>query len=207
MPPSTRLSTTPTDLLRWWHQHQTQWLNHEAEAIRNGPLQDLLALRRQLELEAGDRQTCLGDMEQLYTTLESLGNRLSSPYGQDSLPMAIRHTLQPWQDQLPLQLDLPNPWPPEGAVEIALVISMLSYLAATIAACPTPPGHWGVSLYPRPQKQLTIQLSYPTPLPAQLLQVCQGQDWSYHLQTFELLTQGYIHHHRQPHQLTWRLTW
>lgn len=200
------MSATPTDLLRWWHRRQAQWLNHQAEAIRNGLLQDLLALRRQLELQAGDRQTCLGAMEQLYTALENLGDQLSSPYGQDSLPLAIRYALQPWQDQLPLQLDLPNAWPAEGEAEIALVISILINLAAAIAEA-HPPDHWGVSLCPRPEKQLTLQLSYPTSLPSKLLQVCQGQDWNYHLQTFELLTQGHIHHHHQPDQLCWRLTW
>ncbi|MGB5975740.1 MAG: hypothetical protein WBG38_20610, partial [Nodosilinea sp.] len=85
--------THPEQLLRWWHRHQTRWLTGEADTIRNGLLQDLFAIRRQIELVTDDETAGLATVEQLYDALEQLGNRLSSPYLEESLPLALQHAL------------------------------------------------------------------------------------------------------------------
>ncbi|HEY9734711.1 MAG TPA: hypothetical protein V6D06_00460, partial [Trichocoleus sp.] len=108
-------------LLRWWYQQQTRLLIDEADTIRNGVLQDVFALRRHLELLCQDAlepnacEPCLQDVERIYKALQSLSDRISSPYLEDSLPLAIQHFLQPWRPRLPLQVELHDPWEIEPA--------------------------------------------------------------------------------------------
>ena len=83
-------------LLCQWQQNQAEWLDQEAETIRNGLLQDLFAVRRKLELLDGQATDCLVDFEHLYHSLKHLADRLSSPYIHDSFPLAIQHTVSIW---------------------------------------------------------------------------------------------------------------
>lgn len=193
-------------LLRWWHQHQTQWLASEADAVRNGLLQDLFAVRRQLELMAGEDIHALATVEHLYAALENLGDRLSSPYVQESLPLALQHALKSWPLELALEVRLPNRWPDEPMEYVTLVLSVVEHVRQTLVALPTQPQTCTLELAEGKEcKQLTLQLSVQT-LPS-ALEGGRSADWAYHLSTFEAITGGQARCTHAGHTVLWQLTW
>jgi hypothetical protein len=198
--------TDSDQLLRWWHQHQTQWLASEADAVRNGLLQELFAVRRRLELMAGDDIHALATVERLYDALENLGDRLSSPYVQESLPLAIQHALKGWPSELTLEARLPNRWPDEPIEYVTLVLSVLEHLRQTLAALPSLPQACTVNLSEKQgSKHLTVQLNlYGLPLGVERY---RSADWAYHLSTFEAITGGQAHCTYEGHTVLWQLTW
>ena len=200
--------TDSEHLLSWWHQHQTEWLVHEADAIRNGLLQDLFAMRRKLELLDLDDNACLAHMERLYQTLEALGNRLSSPFIHDSLPLAIQHTLSPLQATTPLRVTLPASWPAEPPELIRLLLSVLDYWLSHLGHMSPPPSLLEVNLAEAVAgKQLILRVEFTDTLPLALLTHVEGNDWTYHLSTFEILSRGTVQHRRTANTLEWQLCW
>ena len=131
----------PTELLRWWHQYQAQMLLHETDFLRNGVLQEIIAIRRRLEVSCPLRRTSnnpacephLADLSRLYSLLETFCDRLQSPFSQDSLPLALQHTLQPWQDRLPLQAQFPSTWQPEPLEQTQLLVLLMKALLPVLA--------------------------------------------------------------------------
>jgi hypothetical protein len=198
--------TDADQLLRWWHQHQTQWLASEADAVRNGLLQDLFAVRRRLELMARDDSHALATVERLYDALENLGDRLSSPYVQESLPLALQHALEGWPSELALDIRLPDRWPNEPMEYVTLVLSVLEHLRQTLIALPSLPQACTVELAEvQGSKHLTVQLNlHRLPL---TVERCRSADWAYHLSTFEAITGGQARCAHEGHAVLWQLTW
>ena len=193
-------------LLRWWHRHQARWLTAEADAIRNGLLQDLFAVRRRLELTIGEDDNSLAMVERLYGALESLGNRLSSPYLQESLPLALQHALSDWPPQIPLSAELPARWSPEPMENITLLLSVVEHLRQTLAVLPSVPQACALSLVEGPgAKQLTIHMTLDRP--SSLMAICESEDWAYHLTTFEILTGGKAGCTHQGADILWQFVW
>ncbi|MBD1874988.1 hypothetical protein H6F75_15985 [Nodosilinea sp. FACHB-131] len=193
-------------LLRWWYRHQAQWLNREADAIRNGLLQDLFAVRRQLELLPGDGG--LAAVEHLYQSLEDLGNRLSSPYLHDSLPLAIQQALANWPTQVPARAELPGQWPVEPVEHTLLLLAALNHLGQTLAARPSLPQSCVVSLAAGPdRKRLTISIDYENAVPPALLDLDQSETWRAYLTTFDLFSQGQVSATHGPATLRWAFDW
>ena len=200
--------THSEDLLGWWYQHQTEWLLQEADAIRNGLLQDLFALRRKLELLDGDHHLCLAETEHLYQALEQLGDRLSSPFVHDSLPLAMQHLLMPWRKKLPVQANMPTHWPAESAEHIRIVLSVLDYLLTSLGQMTQTPGQITISLAEAAEgKHLTLQIAFAEAVPLPLLTICETKDWLYRLLTFEVLTGGTTRHQYSDQTLEWQLLW
>jgi hypothetical protein len=201
-----RSATDSAHLLRWWHHHQTQWLAHEADAVRNGLLQDLFAVRRQLEMMAGDDAQALATIEHLYTSLEHLGDRLSSPYLSESLPLALQHALQHWPADIALDLTLPSQWPKEPMEHVTLILSVVEQIQYTAAALNPRPPSGSVELVEDPdRKRLTICLHLP-PLPP-MAEDCQSVDWAYHLAIFEAIMGGQSKCTHGESSVIWQLTW
>lgn len=193
-------------LLRWWHRHQAQWLNREADAIRNGLLQDLFAVRRQLELLPSN--SGLATIEHLYQALEDLGNRLSSPYLHDSLPLAMQQALANWPPQIPTRADLPNQWPIEPIEHSLLLLAVLNHLGQAIAAQPNLPQSCVVSLAAGPDgKQLAVSVDYDVAVPAALLDLDQSETWMAYLTTFDLFSQGQASSTHGAATLRWCFDW
>ena len=198
--------TDPAQLLRWWHWHQAQWLTCEADRIRNGLLQDLFAVRRQLELQTGENG--LGTVEHLYADLDALGNRLSSPYVQESLPLAIQHALGDWPPALVLKLDLPTDWPDEPAEHISLLLLGLNHLRHALMAQASLPQSIHVCLVEQAEaKQLTLDLTYGDKVPPGLLTLWESEDWLYPVATFEVLSQGQVSYRCESNTLEWIFDW
>ena len=198
----------PEQLLRWWHQHQTQWLTGEADAIRNGLLQDLFAIRRQLELVTAGESAGLATVEQLYGALERLGDRLSSPYLEESLPLALQHALNDWPAQLHLKVELPTRWSPEPIETVSLLISIIDHLGQTLATLSKLPQDCKVQLVDdRGTKRLTLHIRNDRDLPLSLTDLCQAEDWLNHLATFEVLTGGKAGCTCDRTAMVWQLVW
>ncbi|NEQ46628.1 MAG: hypothetical protein F6K00_25010 [Leptolyngbya sp. SIOISBB] len=131
----------PTELLRWWHQHQAQMLLQETDFLRNGVLQEIIAIRRRLEVSCPLRPTAehpacephLADLSRLYSLLENFCDRLQSPFSPDSLPLALQHTLQPWQERLHLQTRFPATWQPEPLEQTQLLVLLMKALLPILA--------------------------------------------------------------------------
>ncbi|MGG6238584.1 hypothetical protein ACQ4N7_08065 [Nodosilinea sp. AN01ver1] len=193
-------------LLRWWYRYQAHWLNREADAIRNGLLQDLFAVRRQLELMLGDGG--VATVEHLYQSLENLGNRLSSPYLHDSLPLAIQQSLLDWPLQVLVRAELPGQWPIEPVEHTMLLLSVLKYLGQTLAAQPNLPQICVVSLTDSlGRKRFTIYIGYETAVPTALLTLDTVEDWRAYLTTFDLLSQGQACSTHEATTLRWTFEW
>jgi len=202
--------TDPAQLLRWWHRHQAQWLTCEADRIRNGLLQDLFAVRRQLELQTGENGlgTVEHLVEHLYADLDALGNRLSSPYAQESLPLAIQHALQDWPPALALKLNLPTDWPDEPTEHISLLLLGLDHLRHTLMAQASLPQSIHICLVEQVAgKQLTLDLSYDDAVPPGLLTLWEAEDWLYPVATFEVLSQGRVSYRCESNTLEWIFDW
>ncbi|MBE7384845.1 MAG: hypothetical protein F6J95_025960 [Leptolyngbya sp. SIO1E4] len=208
-------TSNPTDLLRWWHQYQAHKLNQEAELIRNKLLQEMFAIRRRLELscetqpnaQAFDCETHLAELKRLYALLESLGNRLESPYLQDSLPLALQHTVQPWQTQLPLSTDLPPRWELDPIEHTRLLILFVETLLQHLASATPLPHDCDLRLQHQAElKELTVRVRYETWLPpAWISQISSPLQPL--LKTFQLLMQGDYDQDLHPRTLTWVLRW
>lgn len=201
-------------LLRWWYQQQAQLRIEEADSIRNGVLQDVFALRRRLELLCQDDrepsacEPCLENVQRIYEALEALSDRISSPYVEDSLPLAIRHCLQPWRSLLPLQVALQATWDPEPAEQVALLLTFLNRVLQAVASGEKPPARCQVSLQMRQEnKALLLQVGYAQPLPQALIALSHSADMTALLQTFHLLSEGCARLDVEPQAMTWELTW
>ncbi|MEA5464068.1 hypothetical protein [Leptothoe sp. PORK10 BA2] len=195
-------------LVHWWHRHQAEWLANEADGIRNGLLQDLFAIRRQLELTPDKEHNSLALVEGLYHELEALGNRLSSPYLHDSLPLAIQDALQQWPADLALSLSIPPHWPREPLEYVALLQSMIEHLRQMLIALPSKPQLLTLSLAEgHAGKQLSLQIDDDTATIPSLIAYFEAADWAYHLNTFEILTGGKVSLSCTGNTILWQLTW
>ncbi len=111
--------------LRWWERRRGFQLYCETERIRNGLLQESLAMRRSLELWLGDTHEIslehvrgwLKGIEKFHHSLGQLSDRLSPPFVEESLPLAIQYLLELWQTYNPhlnIQMELPGDWQDES---------------------------------------------------------------------------------------------
>lgn len=210
--------------MQWWELRRSTRLTQEAEHIREGLLQELFAMRRQLELtSAADsveqhsieqhsveqhsvEQQWLSQVDRLQQTLEQLGYRLSPPYLED-LPLAIQHLITQWHAEHPafdVQTHLPlhefNP-----ATEMSqIVISVLDELLQIAVPAKMSDGAIEVSFRQDCQNELKIIVTYPTD--AAFTQI-QQPELQYLKQVFQNLTTGQCDYQQQNKTLVWRLCW
>ncbi|MBD0269869.1 MAG: hypothetical protein ICV77_16440 [Cyanobacteria bacterium Co-bin8] len=203
-------------LLRWWYQYQTRLLIEEADSLRNGVLQDVFALRRHLELvnqpeiqdHGNSYESCLQEVEHIYKSLQALSDRISSPYLEESLPLALQHFLQPWRSGLDLQVELIGFWETEPIEHIAVLLALLNQVLQAVTSAQAAPHRLYVSLkHQAAAKAFTLQVNYPQNLPQPLAKLSKSEDMTSLLQTFQWLSNGTTQIDRQAHALTWVLTW
>lgn len=213
------------DLLQWWQQQRITSLKQEADAIRNGVLQEVFAIRRLLALcstqqtaQKRDNLDCAPhavelDLEKIHTSLNQLSDRLDPPYIQESLPLAIGHAADKWKASLPLTLHLPQAWPSEPTVHAHLLLMLLNALCKTLSARSTPQTtraallSCNVSLKcASDSKNLTITLSYSDPVPAANITQLTAQLTPI-VQTFQLLSKGDFTMRLAANNATFKLSW
>ena len=206
-------SLDAANLLCWWHQYQAQRLNRTADFIRNGLMQELFALRRELELSCrlqsnADAFGCdhhLTKLEYVYTQLENVTNYLDSPFLKESLPLALQHTIQPWHQSLPLILDLPLVWESEPIERTRLLMTLTEHLLTQLTAATVRPHQCGITLKQQADlKQLTYRIAYAEKLPnlGELF-----ASLTPFLKTFQLFAQREYEHTVLNRETTWVLRW
>lgn len=100
----------------WWSQRQFLRSHEEAEIIRDSLLQQSFTMRRSLEsalIDAHDSslKACLEQFNLLYQSLNALSDRLSPPYLEDDLSLAIAHLLNSWKsEQTTIHFQHPPGW-------------------------------------------------------------------------------------------------
>lgn len=201
-------SPDQVDLLRWWHQYQAQLLNQEADLIRNGVLQEMFAMRRQLETSRLSQVDCpLTEIKRMYALIETLSDRLDPPYLQDSIPLALQHAAEVWRTKLHLTLALPSIWESEPLEQSRLLILLTENLLQQIATADILPDSSKLTLqYQADIKELIFYAQYKKFLPSSLaLKI--SQSLQPFLNTFQLFTHGDYNQDVQPQSLKWALRW
>ncbi|NEQ50364.1 MAG: hypothetical protein F6K11_09565 [Leptolyngbya sp. SIO3F4] len=195
-------------LLRWWHKHQAQKLHQVADRIRNGLLQELFAIRRQLEVscETEDNAAAFGcdlhlaNLEHIYHQLEHLSHDLNSPF-LDSLPLALQHISQPWHQKLSLTTELPSTWSPEPVEHVQLFITFVDSFLSQLATN-TSLNQCGLELIQHTTSKELICYATGDNLSTRLTESLLPL-----LETFRLLTQGEYNQTVQPQLIRWELRW
>lgn len=205
----------PIDLLRWWHQYQAQMLNEETDFIRNGLLQEIIALRRQLEmschaevdLEGSNCELHLAAMKRLYTLAEDFCDRLQSPYLQDSLPLALQHAVHPWKDAFNIRVTVPTVWICGQVEHTRLLILLIKTLVQQLTEADRLPQQLTLNLEERDgSKQLRIDAQYGALQSSAFWQTVQ-RSLAPFLQTFQLFTEGSYQQLFQGDSLSLKLSW
>jgi hypothetical protein len=107
--------------LQWWYNQQSRQLTWEATQIRDCLLQESCAMRRSLELcqikpdklSINSNHNWIERLEIFHTYLQELCDRLSPPYLEEGLPLAIEYLIKKWQKTQPnyeFQLQLTPQW-------------------------------------------------------------------------------------------------
>jgi hypothetical protein len=107
--------------LQWWYNQQSRQLTWEAVQIRDCLLQESCAMRRSLELDRikpdnvshTSNHNWIERLEIFHTYLQELGDRLSPPYLEEGLPLAIEYLVKKWQktqSKWQFQLQLTPQW-------------------------------------------------------------------------------------------------
>ncbi|MEO1209689.1 MAG: hypothetical protein AAFX78_09120 [Cyanobacteria bacterium J06638_20] len=140
--------------LQWWWKRQVTQAYEHAESLRNHALQESFALRRHLELVGVPNPSeatltlwqshlplLLESANRLHQEVKSLSDQLSSPFLEDSLPLAIRHGVTFWKQTYPtvnFTLDLPTHWAVENELQQDILTKVLNeclYLLLADLSC------------------------------------------------------------------------
>ncbi|MGF1534957.1 MAG: hypothetical protein ACFB4J_00545 [Elainellaceae cyanobacterium] len=198
--------------LRWWHQRQVDRLHDGAELIRDGILQDLFAIRRGLELACDDDlpQDSLQQLEALHLRLEAVSNKLSPAFFRDSLPLAIQHLLQDWQQRYPnvrLTTQLPQVDPSQvlaSASQVAfLTLEELLILISDRLQADT------VVMIDLQQGESAAALTLKVTAlePSQCCAIAHLEALLHLRQTFEVLTGGTAIQDVTESEMSWKMSW
>lgn len=202
--------------VRWWHHRQTMQLHHEAEQIRDGLLQEVFTLRRQLELSligpdqssTAVSQHWLTVIEQFHTSLKTLSDQLSPPFLGESLPLAIQASLESWRSRYPLvQLDvmLPVDWQQEPYEHSRAILMALNELLRIYVSDPLTEASVSVNLNLRGHlSQLKVHITYAAELPNR--QPCL-QESDCLRRSFQFLTGGSCFYRCRTGAIVWYFRW
>lgn len=189
----------------WWSQRQFLRSHEEAEIIRDRLLQQSFTMRRGLESALIDThdsslKACLEQFNLFHQSLNALSDRLSPPYLEDNLTLAIEHLLNSWKsEQAHLTIDFKHPsvWEHAPHPSDALILDALDEVLRIVSTHLLTPITIFVSLnYVRSQINLDIHIP-------------DAEDLNIHSdlkrlsQVVRFLTGGYCSFSSQQQALTW----
>lgn len=203
--------------LQWWYRQHILRLFDEAEAARNGILQDAFTLRRTLELSlvqnraiaGSEGEALLNTLGELHDSLKRFSDFLSPPYLEDSFPLAIDHLLKSYQKQHPsiaLELSTPQKWQPVPYEQSRLVwITIDELLRITIAQSCSVRSISACLTQQATAHELVIEIVYSSPD----LQDFQDElrKLSYLKRSAQFLTGGTCAYHQKGEALIWSMGW
>ena len=125
--------------LQWWYNQQSRQLTWEAAQIRDCLLQESCAMRRSLELcpikpdkfSFNSNENWIKRLEIFHTYLQELCDRLSPPYLEEGLPLAIEYLVEKWQKVQPnwqFQLRLTPQWRQQSSEGERLILATIDEL-------------------------------------------------------------------------------
>ena len=203
------------ELLKWWQQQQVNTLQQEADFIRNDVLQEVLAIRRNLELAhqvPADEQILvsnrhLAQLEKIYALLEQLSARIDPPYFRDSLPMALRHAAESWNVLFHAKTNLPETWTSGSTLQKRLLINFVNTLCASLSAADLLPQDCEITLRQRVNlNELTFSATYSDLPPPDIIASVMAEI-SPILKTFRVLAHSNHLADSQGCCLRWILQW
>jgi len=202
--------------LQWWCRRQTLRSYHEAEQIRDGLLQESFSLWRALEVSLAhpdakpnqEWQKQLELTERLHVALQQMSDRLSPPYSDDNMILALQYAIEMYRKQHPnlqLTLDLPVNWQAESYETIRTVLMTLDeLLRIALAQTRFEPPTIAIALRPLPGLgELVVQFTDPT----QSLSPLQVKEFAYLRRAFQILTSGKCFYRCKDASITWHFRW
>ena len=200
--------------MQWWFQSQSVKLATEAEAIRDGLLQESFSMRRTLEsladrenLSTQESQEWLKTLEQLHYSLLDVSDRLVPPHIEHSLPLAIKWLSQSWQKtnpQLKIETHLPTDWGDELTHSLVVIRVVDELLRITLTAFTAE--SLQISLKKHADiHELFLYISFPCLLT--LISYSDLKELPYLRQTFRVLTSGQCFCHTEAFTVKWCFRW
>ncbi|UBF25624.1 hypothetical protein K9N68_29330 [Kovacikia minuta CCNUW1] len=192
-------------------------LCQEAEKIRDGLLQDSFVLRRNLEIlltttadkSLEQQPEWLVTIERLHRSLAGLSDRLSPPYIEDSLPLALKSMLESWQSQFQTSTiitHLPSQWRIESYESSQVILTSLHELLRIAQSSPEQPTSITVSL--GLQGNLgEIKVQFSDLAPAILTASNRATELRYLSRAFQFLTAGECFYRYTDRTLTGYFRW
>lgn len=203
--------------LQWWYERQSIEMSEEAEASKNGLLQELFFLRRSIELldenlssnSSQFKGKYLNSTEKLYDSVTELINHLSPAYVDDSLPLAIQYLLSAWKTKVTgvqWVMELPSDWSNESPMYSRVLLSVLDRLFRIILSQQQIPQEIRVCLVKQGDvNEVTVEMSYQDTLVVKNIR--QMKELNYINRVFYLLISGKFYYHQKKSILTCRFHW
>ncbi|MDJ0568052.1 MAG: hypothetical protein QNJ53_03300 [Pleurocapsa sp. MO_192.B19] len=125
--------------IQWWYEQQYRQLTWEADQIRDRLLQESFSVRRSFELSSiesnklsvNPEHKWIERFEIFHMYLKELSDRLSPPYLEEGLPLAIEYLLQKWIIAKPnceFQLQLIPQWQQNSSERNRIILTTLDEL-------------------------------------------------------------------------------
>ncbi|MBD1820982.1 hypothetical protein H6F51_00380 [Cyanobacteria bacterium FACHB-DQ100] len=199
--------------LQWWYRQHVLRLFDEAEAARNGVLQDAFTLRRTVELsliqhqalKKADEEKLLMTLGELHDSLKRFSDFLSPPYLEDSFPMSIEHLLRSHQHpDVVLDFSLPKKWQPNSYEQSRVVWIAIDELLR-IAIAPSVESISACLTQRTTTHEFMIQIFYSNDN-CQIFQT-QLTELSHLRRAAQFLTAGTCTYHFDNATLKWLLQW
>jgi hypothetical protein len=202
--------------LRWWFEQRQRWLCREAEQVRNGLLQNTFVMRRRLELSLDEemQQTWIEQMKHLDGHLVQLSDNLAPPYGEVSLPLAIRDWAKRFEAiategaQRAIALTLPNTCHSETMIRSQMILTSLDQLLHLVATPNNADVEMPISIELRNRQhwgELVVQIHYASIEAAQ--RVRRSPEFKYLPRAFQVLASGRCSYQRQEQTVSWCFQW
>jgi hypothetical protein len=203
--------------LQWWFGKQSAQLQHLSNQVQEELFQDIFTIRRSLELSLINpteislqaRQHWLEKIEKLYDSLEQLSNRLSPPYLEENLALAIQAIAEGWRSHNPhltLQTHLSTDWKWGSYDHNRVIITTLSELL-TMTLSNAPP-ETELQLFLEATEnigELIVQISYPNT--SVLISSLNSEELTWLSRSFCFLTSGWCFQQRHHLIVRWHFRW
>ncbi len=189
--------------------------NAYAELLREQVLQNLFAIRRNLELNAdssvdswGDKAQWLGAVEQVIASLDRLTQSLYPAYIDDSLPLALQYQAEVWRQRMPqlqFSVSVPQQWGSNCPYYNWLILALLDEWLLALSAELDMTASVVIALAEETSTQ-RLDIGFLAQHSARLAPAPEIP--VHHLITlFELLLAGQFITQTQGLQTTWQLCW
>lgn len=173
-------------------------------------------MRRRLELSLDEemQQTWIEQMKHLDRHLVQLSDNLAPPYGEVSLPLAIRDWAKRFEAiatqgaPQAIALTLPDTWHSEPTIRSQMILISLDQLLHLVATQNNVDAEMPISIALRNHQhrgELVVQIHYASIEAAQ--KVGRSPELKYLSRAFQVLASGRCSHQQQQQTVSWCFRW